>query len=76
MDYRGDARADLAQLVEHLICNQGVTGSSPVIGTSNFNDLAFHHTFHQALEKQLLREGESHDARNDDDDIDSGQVWP
>ena len=25
--------ADLAQLVEHLICNQGVTGSSPVIGT-------------------------------------------
>ena len=26
--------ADLAQLVEHLICNQGVTGSSPVIGTS------------------------------------------
>ncbi len=28
--------ADLAQLVEHLICNQGVTGSSPVIGTSLF----------------------------------------
>jgi heat shock protein HslJ len=27
-------RAGLAQLVEHLICNQGVTGSSPVAGTS------------------------------------------
>src|SRR3954471_10741060 len=27
------ARAGLAQLVEHLICNQGVTGSSPVAGT-------------------------------------------
>ena len=26
--------AGLAQLVEHLICNQGVTGSSPVAGTS------------------------------------------
>ena len=28
------AKAGLAQLVEHLICNQGVTGSSPVTGTS------------------------------------------
>jgi hypothetical protein len=25
--------AGLAQLVEHLICNQGVTGSNPVAGT-------------------------------------------
>jgi hypothetical protein len=38
--YRGLTHyADLAQLVEHLICNQGVTGSSPVIGTSLFNGL-------------------------------------
>ena len=29
----GRMGADLAQLVEHLICNQGVTGSSPVAGT-------------------------------------------
>src|SRR5579872_2570753 len=29
------APAGLAQLVEHLICNQGVTGSSPVVGTIN-----------------------------------------
>jgi hypothetical protein len=28
------AGAGLAQLVEHLICNQGVTGSSPVAGTT------------------------------------------
>jgi hypothetical protein len=26
-------RAGLAQLVEHLICNQGVVGSSPITGT-------------------------------------------
>jgi hypothetical protein len=30
------AGAGLAQLVEHLICNQGVTGSSPVAGTIYF----------------------------------------
>ena len=32
-------RAGLAQLVEHLICNQGVTGSNPVAGTILFNGL-------------------------------------
>ena len=36
-------RAGLAQLVEHLICNQGATGSNPVAGTItypfNFNTL-------------------------------------
>jgi hypothetical protein len=32
--------AGLAQLVEHLICNQGVTSSNLVAGTSVFNDLA------------------------------------
>ena len=38
--YRGPLRdADLAQLVEHLICNQGVTGSSPVIGTRPQKDV-------------------------------------
>jgi hypothetical protein len=26
-------QAGLAQLVEHLICNQGVVGSSPIAGT-------------------------------------------
>ena len=30
--------AGLAQLVEHLICNQGVTGSSPVAGTIKIDD--------------------------------------
>ncbi len=28
-----DEIADVAQLVEHLICNQGVGGSSPSVGT-------------------------------------------
>ena len=29
--------AGLAQLVEHLICNQGVVGSSPITGTISRN---------------------------------------
>ena len=33
-------RAGLAQLVEHLICNQGATGSNPVAGTILLKDLA------------------------------------
>jgi hypothetical protein len=33
------AGAGLAQLVEHLICNQGVGGSSPSAGTKKINDL-------------------------------------
>lgn len=32
--------AGLAQLVEHVICNHGVTGSSPVAGTNRINTLA------------------------------------
>ena len=32
-------RAGLAQLVEHLICNQGVGGSSPSAGTNEINSL-------------------------------------
>src|ERR1700730_2369408 len=32
--------AAIAQLVEHVIRNDGVTGSSPVCGTSNFKDLS------------------------------------
>lgn len=36
--YRGTLRdADLAQLVEHLICNQGVAGSIPAAGRSVAN---------------------------------------
>ncbi len=31
--------AGLAQLVEHLICNQGVAGSNPATGTNLFNNL-------------------------------------
>ena len=29
-------KAGIAQLVEHLICNQVVTGSSPVIGSTTY----------------------------------------
>ena len=31
--------AGIAQMVEHLICNQGVTGSIPVAGTNKINGL-------------------------------------
>ena len=34
-------RAGLAQLVEHLICNQGVAGSNPAAGTIYFNELPY-----------------------------------
>jgi hypothetical protein len=34
------SNAGLAQLVEHLICNQGVTGSSPVAGTIRLTRVA------------------------------------
>ena len=33
------AHAGLAQLVEHLICNQGVAGSNPAAGTNKNNRL-------------------------------------
>ena len=33
------AHAGLAQLVEHLICNQGVAGSNPAAGTNKNNYL-------------------------------------
>ena len=35
-----DNKADIAQLVEHLICNQGVPGSNPGAGTIIIKDLA------------------------------------
>src|SRR5207244_10965085 len=37
---RRDWFAAIAQLVEHVIRNDGVTGSSPVCGTSQINHLA------------------------------------
>jgi hypothetical protein len=33
----GAGAAGLAQLVEHVICNHGVTGSNPVAGTNKNN---------------------------------------
>jgi hypothetical protein len=49
-------RAGLAQLVEHLICNQGVRGSSPLAGTNKINMLRagapFRHDFGTTLERR------------------------
>jgi hypothetical protein len=40
----GDCFGDIAQLVEHLLCKQGVTGSNPVVsiiaGSPSANALA------------------------------------
>ena len=33
VSYKNQVKADLAQLVEQLICNQWVGGSSPSVGT-------------------------------------------
>jgi hypothetical protein len=32
-DAWGDMPGDVAQLVEHLLCKQGVVGSSPIVST-------------------------------------------
>ena len=37
---RGKRRGGLAQLVEHLLCKQGVSGSSPLISTTRANSSA------------------------------------
>ncbi len=34
-------KADIAQLVEQLIRNQQVSGSTPLVGSSNFRHLRF-----------------------------------
>lgn len=39
-DHRDSFYADIAQLVEHLICNQRVAGSIPVVG-SNLNSARY-----------------------------------
>jgi hypothetical protein len=41
--YQCPRLAGLAQLVEHLICNQGVRGSNPLAGTNFFNGLGVFH---------------------------------
>ena len=39
--FRFEKNAEVAQLVEHLICNQGVGGSSPFFGTIKTTTLLF-----------------------------------
>ena len=46
--------AALAQLVEHIIRNDGVTGSSPVSGTTSFSLVLLPFTEHSALEALAL----------------------
>ncbi len=41
-DYQTSPEAGIAQLVEHLICNQGVAGSNPAAGTRHKKLLTWH----------------------------------
>jgi hypothetical protein len=39
VQFRGIFLGDVAQLEEHLLCKQGVVGSSPIISTTSTNSL-------------------------------------
>ena len=36
LDSSGSSAGDLAQLVEHLLCKQGVRGSTPLVSTKSW----------------------------------------
>ncbi len=46
-------RAGLAQLVEHLICNQGVAGSNPATGTSLSSKISLDHPLWKMFKGRL-----------------------
>ena len=48
------AQAAIAQLVEHVIRNDGVTGSSPVCGTISFKGLAPSRLFPKSSSKHIV----------------------
>jgi hypothetical protein len=61
----GTGAAGLAQLVEHVICNHGVTGSNPVAGTSKNNSLAPHKQALKILCPRCVRKPDGARARQD-----------
>ena len=46
-------RGDVAQLEEHLLCKQGVVGSSPIISTKRYPYIMDKKIFQNLSEKKL-----------------------
>ena len=46
-------RGDVAQLEEHLLCKQGVVGSSPIISTKRYSYIMDKKDFENLSEKEL-----------------------
>ena len=46
-------RGDVAQLEEHLLCKQGVVGSSPIISTKRYSYIMGRKNFENLSEKEL-----------------------
>ena len=46
-------RGDVAQLEEHLLCKQGVVGSSPIISTKRYSYIMLRKNFENLSEKKL-----------------------
>ena len=46
-------RGDVAQLEEHLLCKQGVVGSSPIISTKRYSYIMDKKIFQNLSEKEL-----------------------
>ena len=52
-------RGDVAQLEEHLLCKQGVVGSSPIISTKRYSYIMDKKIFRNLSEKELMQRKES-----------------
>jgi hypothetical protein len=52
-------RGDVAQLEEHLLCKQGVVGSSPIISTKRYSYIMDKKIFQNLSEKELMQRKES-----------------
>ena len=46
-------RGDVAQLEEHLLCKQGVVGSSPIISTKRYSYIMDKKIFENLSEKEV-----------------------
>ena len=52
-------RGDVAQLEEHLLCKQGVVGSSPIISTKRYSYIMEKKIFENFFEKELNQHKDS-----------------
>ena len=52
-------RGDVAQLEEHLLCKQGVVGSSPIISTKRYSYIMETKFFENFSEKELNQHKDS-----------------